>query len=38
MARVVTNPNPNSTHYNEIQLQYWKPTSFKHIDADTSTR
>ena len=35
LARALTNPTPDPGHINSIQLQYWTPTSFQHIDEDT---
>ena len=35
LARALTNPNPDPGHLNSIQLQYWTPSSFQHIDEDT---
>ena len=35
LARALTNPNPDPEHINSIQLQYWMPTSFHHIDKET---
>jgi hypothetical protein len=31
--RAVTNPNPS--HRNQIQIQYWMPNSFEHVDVET---
>ena len=35
LARELTSPNPDPGHINSIQLQYWTPTSFQHIDEET---
>jgi hypothetical protein len=35
VARVVSNPNPDPGHRDQIQIQYWRPNSFQHVDADT---
>jgi hypothetical protein len=35
VARAVTNPSLDPGHRNQIQIQYWMPTSFQHIHADT---
>jgi hypothetical protein len=34
VARAVSNPNPDPGHRDQIQIQYWKPNSFQHVDAD----
>ena len=38
VAHVISNPNPDPSHRNQIQIQYWKPNSFQHVDADTYAR
>lgn len=35
VARAVSNPNPDPGHRDQIQIQYWRPNSFQHVDADT---
>ena len=35
IARALTYPNSDVSHPNCIQMQYWTPTSFHYIDADT---
>ena len=35
LARALTNPTQDPGHINSIQLQYWTPTSFQHIDEET---
>jgi hypothetical protein len=37
VARAVSNPNPDPDpgHRDQIQIQYWRPNSFQHVDADT---
>ena len=35
LARALTNPNLDPGHINSVQLQYWMPTSFQHIDEET---
>ena len=35
IARAITNPNPDPGHVNSIQLQYWTPSSFQHVDETT---
>jgi hypothetical protein len=35
VARAVTNPSLDPGHRNQIQIQYWMPSSFQHVDADT---
>jgi hypothetical protein len=34
VAHAVSNPNPDPGHRDQIQIQYWKPNSFQHVDAD----
>jgi hypothetical protein len=34
IARAVTNPSPDPSHCNQIQIQYWMPNSFQHVHAD----
>jgi hypothetical protein len=38
VARAVTNPNPDPGHLNQIQIQYWMPNTFDHVEADTYSR
>jgi hypothetical protein len=33
VAQAVSNPNPG--HLNQIQIQYWMPNIFEHVNADT---
>ena len=35
IARALTDPNSDVSHPNCIRMQYWTPTSFHYIDADT---
>ena len=35
LARALTNPSPDPLHLNQIQLQYWTPSSFQHVDEST---
>ena len=35
LARALSNPSPDPAHMNSIELQYWTPSSFQHIDEDT---
>jgi hypothetical protein len=36
VARAVSNPNPDLGHGDQIQIQiqYWRPNSFQHVDVD----
>jgi hypothetical protein len=38
VARAVIYPNLDSGHRNQIQIQYWMPNTFEHIDEDTYSR
>jgi hypothetical protein len=35
VSQAVTNLTPDPGHCNQIQIQYWMPSSFQHVDADT---
>jgi hypothetical protein len=35
VACAVINPNPDPGYRDQIQIQYWRPNSFQHIDVDT---
>lgn len=35
LARAITNPNPDPGHLHLIQIQYWTPSSGRHINMDT---
>jgi hypothetical protein len=38
VAWAITNLNPNPSHLNQIQIQYWMHNTFDHIDADTDLK
>jgi hypothetical protein len=35
VSRAISNPNPDPGHRDQIQIQYWRPNSFQHVDVDT---
>ena len=35
VACIVSNPSPDPDHRDQIQIQYWRPNSFQHVDANT---
>ena len=35
VARTVSNMNLDPSHRDQIRIQYWRPNSFQHVDANT---
>jgi hypothetical protein len=37
VAWAIANLNPDPSHRNQVQIQYWMPNSFEHVNANTYT-